>query len=171
MQSVQLNSILFFLLFLLHFVNSSQEHEISDNSHSTNKHSKQVLISFPLRNPSYPWFQNVRYRFPENLKDFSKGITNIRICVWQLQMTPELSFEIKVHGFLLWAAFGFLIPLGIPAIRMSNREQCERRLKTIFYIHACLQASFIRHVDFLIHLCSSITKKYYNISRQYLYRV
>lgn len=96
MQTVRINSILFFLLFLLHFVNSSEEHEIPDISHRTNKHTIH-------------------------------------------KMTPELSFEIKVHGFLLWASFGFLMPLGILAIRMSNWEQCERRLKTIFYIHACLQ--------------------------------
>ncbi|KAF7150686.1 hypothetical protein RHSIM_Rhsim02G0197100 [Rhododendron simsii] len=60
----------------------------------------------------------------------------------------KLAFEIKVHGFLLWASMGFLVPLGILAIRMSQREQCGRRLKIIFYIHACLQASSISHLNF-----------------------
>ncbi|KAM3306605.1 hypothetical protein P3S67_013475 [Capsicum chacoense] len=51
-----------------------------------------------------------------------------------------LSFQIILHGFLLWASMGFLIPIGILVIRMKNRyEQCGRRLKIIFYTYATLQ--------------------------------
>ncbi|KAH6836465.1 hypothetical protein C2S53_016524 [Perilla frutescens var. hirtella] len=55
------------------------------------------------------------------------------------KVTPELSFEIKVHGFLLWASVGFLMPAGILAKRMSNREESGKRLRIIFYIHAITQ--------------------------------
>ncbi|XP_010275091.2 PREDICTED: cytochrome b561 domain-containing protein At4g18260 [Nelumbo nucifera] len=54
-------------------------------------------------------------------------------------MSPELSFEIALHGFLLWASMGFLMPVGILLIRMSNREECGRRLKVLFHFHVILQ--------------------------------
>uniref|UniRef100_A0A5B7BM48 Cytochrome b561 domain-containing protein n=1 Tax=Davidia involucrata TaxID=16924 RepID=A0A5B7BM48_DAVIN len=55
------------------------------------------------------------------------------------ELSPKLSFEITLHGFLLWGSMGFLMPVGILIIRMSNREECGRRLKIMFYIHASLQ--------------------------------
>lgn len=49
-----------------------------------------------------------------------------------------LSFQIILHGFLLWVSMGFLMPIGILIIRMTNRhEECGTRLKII---HATLQA-------------------------------
>ncbi|KAK4275584.1 hypothetical protein QN277_018640 [Acacia crassicarpa] len=56
-----------------------------------------------------------------------------------LKMNPRLLYEIKVHGFLLWASMGFLMPVGIIAIRLSIREKDQRRQKNIFYVHAVLQ--------------------------------
>lgn len=58
-----------------------------------------------------------------------------------LQLSHKLMSEITLHGFLLWASMGFLMPIGILTIRMSNREECRRRLKILFYIHAISQAS------------------------------
>lgn len=55
------------------------------------------------------------------------------------KMSCSLLFDITLHGFLLWASMGFLMPVGILIIRMSNREQCGRRLKFYFYIHTILQ--------------------------------
>ncbi|XP_022940300.1 cytochrome b561 domain-containing protein At4g18260-like isoform X1 [Cucurbita moschata] len=57
----------------------------------------------------------------------------------QKQISSSLLFDITLHGFLLWASMGFLMPVGILVIRMSNREQCGRRLKFYFYIHTILQ--------------------------------
>ncbi|KAL3508950.1 hypothetical protein ACH5RR_028351 [Cinchona calisaya] len=57
----------------------------------------------------------------------------------KIQMTPELSCEIAIHGFLLWASMGFLVPVGILIMRKSYREECGRRLKILFYIHAVFQ--------------------------------
>ncbi|XP_009777672.1 cytochrome b561 domain-containing protein At4g18260-like isoform X1 [Nicotiana sylvestris] len=54
-------------------------------------------------------------------------------------LTPELSYQIMLHGFLLWTSMGFLMPIGILIIRMSYRQECRRRLKIILYIHATLQ--------------------------------
>ncbi|KAG5552104.1 hypothetical protein RHGRI_010259 [Rhododendron griersonianum] len=55
MQSVGIESILFFLLFLLHLVDSYQEQEKKDNSHSTSNHtihkgkqSKKCMVFCPL---------------------------------------------------------------------------------------------------------------------------
>ncbi|KAI3990010.1 hypothetical protein MKX01_003713 [Papaver californicum] len=55
------------------------------------------------------------------------------------KMNPKLSFEITVHGFVLWVSMGFLMPLGLLIIRMSNTEICGRRLKLLFYLHVTLQ--------------------------------
>ncbi|XVF71212.1 hypothetical protein PTKIN_Ptkin12aG0018000 [Pterospermum kingtungense] len=54
-------------------------------------------------------------------------------------VSHKLMFEITVHGFLLWASMGFLMPIGILAIRMSNREECGRRHKILLYVHAVSQ--------------------------------
>ncbi|XP_044494721.1 cytochrome b561 domain-containing protein At2g30890-like [Mangifera indica] len=56
------------------------------------------------------------------------------------QLSPKLLFEITVHGFLLWASMGLLIPVGILIIRMSNRIESGRRHRIIFYAHAISQA-------------------------------
>ncbi|KAK8546657.1 hypothetical protein V6N12_027433 [Hibiscus sabdariffa] len=57
------------------------------------------------------------------------------------KVSHKLMFEITLHGFLLWTSMGFLMPVGILAIRMSNREECGRRLQMLFYVHAVSQAS------------------------------
>ncbi|PSR98683.1 Cytochrome b561 domain-containing protein [Actinidia chinensis var. chinensis] len=48
--------------------------------------------------------------------------------------------DITIHGLLLWASIGFLMPLGILTIRMSDREASRRRSKIPFYFHATFQA-------------------------------
>ncbi|KAL1562838.1 cytochrome b561 domain-containing protein-like protein [Salvia divinorum] len=55
------------------------------------------------------------------------------------KVTPELVFEIKLHGILLWASVGLLMPAAILVKRMSNREESGKRLRIIFYIHAITQ--------------------------------
>ncbi|XP_012472363.1 cytochrome b561 domain-containing protein At4g18260 [Gossypium raimondii] len=54
-------------------------------------------------------------------------------------ISHKLMFEITLHGFLLWASMGFLMPIGILAIRMSNGEECGRKLQILFYVHAVSQ--------------------------------
>lgn len=71
------------------------------------------------------------------------------------QLSPRLTSEIILHGFLLWTSMGFLMPLAILAVRMSNREQCGRRLRILIYIHAILQASTL-----LFSLSLSVNQKY-----------
>ncbi|KAF5784944.1 putative cytochrome b561/ferric reductase transmembrane [Helianthus annuus] len=51
----------------------------------------------------------------------------------------RLSSQIVIHAFLLWASMGFLIPIGILTIRLSNREVQGRRLRIMFFIHAVTQ--------------------------------
>ncbi|GMJ16107.1 hypothetical protein like AT2G30890 [Hibiscus trionum] len=55
------------------------------------------------------------------------------------KVNHKLMFEIELHGFLLWASMGFLMPVGILAIRMSNTQECGRRLKILFYVHVVSQ--------------------------------
>ncbi|KAI6697146.1 hypothetical protein NL676_017265 [Syzygium grande] len=55
------------------------------------------------------------------------------------KLSSRLLFEITLHGFLLWASLGLLMPLGVLIIRMSKAEECGRRLKTYFRAHAILQ--------------------------------
>lgn len=70
-------------------------------------------------------------------------------------ISHRLSLQIVIHGFLLWASMGFLIPVGILAIRLSNREENERRLRIMFCIHAVTQASFANHLH-LINILNHI---------------
>ncbi|CAI9784343.1 unnamed protein product [Fraxinus pennsylvanica] len=55
------------------------------------------------------------------------------------KINPQLLFEIKLHGFLLWASIGFLMPVGILVMRKSNGEESIRRQRIIFYIHVVTQ--------------------------------
>ncbi|KAF5822252.1 putative cytochrome b561/ferric reductase transmembrane [Helianthus annuus] len=58
----------------------------------------------------------------------------------QHKMNSRLIFDIKLHGILLWASMGFLMPLGVIIIRTVNKEECSpRKLKAVIYIHAILQ--------------------------------
>lgn len=56
------------------------------------------------------------------------------------KLNPKLVYEIKVHGFMLWASMGVLMPIGIISIRlMSIKGQpliCFRRL---FFLHVTSQ--------------------------------
>ncbi|KAL2494548.1 Cytochrome [Forsythia ovata] len=52
----------------------------------------------------------------------------------------QKTLDITLHGILLWASMGFLMPLGVLTIRMSSTEECHRtRRKILFYVHAILQ--------------------------------
>ncbi|XP_058200992.1 cytochrome b561 domain-containing protein At2g30890-like isoform X2 [Rhododendron vialii] len=55
------------------------------------------------------------------------------------QNNHKMTSEMTVHGLLLWASMGLLMPLGILTIRMSNREKCRRWFKLLFYMHVILQ--------------------------------
>ncbi|MBA0574990.1 hypothetical protein Golob_024576, partial [Gossypium lobatum] len=58
------------------------------------------------------------------------------------KVSHKLMFEIILHGIILWASMGFLVPVGILAIRMSNKEEeCGTRHQVLFYVHAVSQAS------------------------------
>ncbi|XP_060196074.1 cytochrome b561 domain-containing protein At4g18260-like [Lycium barbarum] len=56
------------------------------------------------------------------------------------KVNSQRIFDIEIHGILLWASMGFLMPAGILTIRLSNTEECSRtKLKVLFYVHAILQ--------------------------------
>ncbi|GFQ01146.1 cytochrome b561 domain-containing protein at4g18260 [Phtheirospermum japonicum] len=51
------------------------------------------------------------------------------------------TLDIQVHGILLWASMGFLMPVGILAMRMSSctKDLHPSRHKILFYVHAISQ--------------------------------
>ncbi|CAA3014227.1 cytochrome b561 domain-containing At4g18260-like [Olea europaea subsp. europaea] len=55
-------------------------------------------------------------------------------------VNSQKTLDITLHGILLWASMGFLMPLGVLTIRMSSTEEHHRtRRKILFYVHAILQ--------------------------------
>ncbi|CAN8315458.1 unnamed protein product [Cochlearia groenlandica] len=56
------------------------------------------------------------------------------------KLNPKLVYEIKVHGFILWAAMGVLMPIGIILIRlMSIKDQSLITLRRLFFLHITSQ--------------------------------
>ncbi|XP_010510275.1 PREDICTED: cytochrome b561 domain-containing protein At2g30890-like isoform X1 [Camelina sativa] len=56
------------------------------------------------------------------------------------KLNPKLVYEIKVHGFMLWASMGVLMPIGIISIRlMSIKDQSSITLRRLFFLHVSSQ--------------------------------
>ncbi|KAJ0232897.1 Cytochrome b561 domain-containing protein [Hirschfeldia incana] len=55
-------------------------------------------------------------------------------------LSNQMITSIKLHGILLWASMGFLMPMGILFIRMANKANENRRnVKVFFYLHVIFQ--------------------------------
>ncbi|XP_044496734.1 cytochrome b561 domain-containing protein At4g18260 isoform X2 [Mangifera indica] len=51
-----------------------------------------------------------------------------------------MASNITVHGLLLWASMGLLMPVGILTIRMSSKKETgSKEAKVFFYLHIVLQ--------------------------------
>ncbi|XP_024005776.1 cytochrome b561 domain-containing protein At4g18260 [Eutrema salsugineum] len=69
---------------------------------------------------------------PSNLK--SKG------SLVQDKLSHQRINSIKLHGILLWASMGFLMPMGILFIRVANKaNENGRKVKVFFYFHVIFQ--------------------------------
>lgn len=55
------------------------------------------------------------------------------------KLSPRIEFYVTVHGLLLWVSMGFIMPVGILAIRMCHTEEYGRRRRLLFYFHVILQ--------------------------------
>ncbi|KAK6932222.1 Cytochrome b561/ferric reductase transmembrane [Dillenia turbinata] len=55
------------------------------------------------------------------------------------KLSNKMIFDIALHGLLLWTSMGFLTPIGILIIRISNKEDSRRKFKILFYFHTILQ--------------------------------
>ncbi|EFH55543.1 predicted protein [Arabidopsis lyrata subsp. lyrata] len=56
------------------------------------------------------------------------------------KLNPKLVYEIKVHGFMLWASMGVLLPIGIISIRLiSIKDQPIITLRRLFFLHVISQ--------------------------------
>ncbi|KAG8086434.1 hypothetical protein GUJ93_ZPchr0010g9807 [Zizania palustris] len=56
-----------------------------------------------------------------------------------LELTPKLSFQLKLHAFLLWSSVGFLMPMGVLLIRISNNVKSTKSINVLFYCHVASQ--------------------------------
>ncbi|KAI4298255.1 hypothetical protein L6164_031835 [Bauhinia variegata] len=56
------------------------------------------------------------------------------------KVSPQKTSDIALHGLLLWASMGFLMPLGILITRMSSREEPgSMKNRVFFYLHVAFQ--------------------------------
>ncbi|KAE8720022.1 Cytochrome b561 domain-containing protein [Hibiscus syriacus] len=55
------------------------------------------------------------------------------------KLSSEMVSYISVHGLLLWASMGLLMPVGILTIRLADKEEAGKRVKFLFYLHAIFQ--------------------------------
>ncbi|PWZ33669.1 hypothetical protein Zm00014a_033138 [Zea mays] len=56
-----------------------------------------------------------------------------------LEVTPGVSFQLRLHALFHWSSFGFLMPLGIILVRMSSKCRGGRCVRALFYCHAISQ--------------------------------
>ncbi|XP_019058011.1 PREDICTED: cytochrome b561 domain-containing protein At4g18260 [Tarenaya hassleriana] len=59
---------------------------------------------------------------------------------FQDKLSHQMTYNIKIHGLLLWVSMGFLMPLGVLSIRMANKfNDSGRKVKVFFCLHAISQ--------------------------------
>ena len=87
--------------------------------------------------------------YTDRLSMCGRSTFNYWLLIWTTssshiqQLSPKMVSDINLHGVLLWASMGFLMPLGVITVRMSHREEGGRR-KALVYLHVVLQVnSFI----------------------------
>ncbi|KAL6614774.1 hypothetical protein ACP70R_037044 [Stipagrostis hirtigluma subsp. patula] len=60
-----------------------------------------------------------------------------------LEMTPKVSFQLKLHALFHWTSFGFLMPVGILLVRMSSKSRNGRCVRVLFYCHVISQIAAV----------------------------
>lgn len=60
-----------------------------------------------------------------------------------LELTPKVSFQLKLHALFHWSSFGFLMPVGILLVRMSSKSKSGRCIRVLFYCHAISQIAAV----------------------------
>ncbi|KAI3456030.1 hypothetical protein Pfo_012693 [Paulownia fortunei] len=75
-----------------------------------------------------------------SLYDQNKAVIPHNNAISKQHVNSQKTFDIVVHGILLWASMGFLMPVGILTMRMSSTRDCHQTMhKILFYLHAILQ--------------------------------
>ncbi|XP_062217382.1 cytochrome b561 domain-containing protein At2g30890-like [Phragmites australis] len=59
------------------------------------------------------------------------------------EMTPKVSFQLKLHALFHWSSFGFLMPVGIILVRMSTKSQNGRCVRFLFCCHVISQIAAV----------------------------
>lgn len=91
-------------------------------------------------------FSSSSSSYTDRLTTCGRSIFNYWLLIWTpsslhiQQLSPKMVSDINLHGVLLWASMGFLMPLGVITVRMSHREEGGRR-KALVYLHFVLQVN------------------------------
>ncbi|KAI5671238.1 hypothetical protein M9H77_11602 [Catharanthus roseus] len=56
-----------------------------------------------------------------------------------IQEDSPKTFDVVIHGILLWASMAFLMPVGILIIRMASTRATTSSFKLFYYLHSTLQ--------------------------------
>lgn len=126
-----LAGLIILILLLPSVCSSSHEHGSMSNVHSSQKQKIHEVM----------YLHSIIFQCNSNMWTFKElYLESYCLFAFWFQISPELSFQIRLHGFVLWASVGFLMPVSIVIKRMSNKEESGRKLRIIFYAHAITQA-------------------------------
>ncbi|KAF7145168.1 hypothetical protein RHSIM_Rhsim04G0082400 [Rhododendron simsii] len=140
MQPVRIESILFFLLFLLHLVNSYQEQENADNSHSTNNHTihkstfvlqtLSVLLATAGAIISAIYFDNTFNNTHQRMGLALYGAIWLQACIGCLR--PHRGSRVRsVWFFVHWALGTSVSAFGIINVYTGLQGYKERTSKSV----------------------------------------
>uniref|UniRef100_A0A0E0D6C4 Cytochrome b561 domain-containing protein n=1 Tax=Oryza meridionalis TaxID=40149 RepID=A0A0E0D6C4_9ORYZ len=75
---------------------------------------------------------------PDSLNQSYKAVQPLEV-IASSPLTPKLSLQLKLHAFLLWSSVGFLMPIGVLLIRVTNNVKSTRSIRILFYCHVASQ--------------------------------
>ncbi|KAI8558679.1 hypothetical protein RHMOL_Rhmol04G0115500 [Rhododendron molle] len=134
MQSLRIESILFFLLFLLHLVDSYQEQEKKDNGHSTSNHTIHKTLSVLLATAgaimSVIYFDNTFYNTHQRMGLALYGAIWLQACIGCLR--PHRGSRVRsVWFFVHWALGTSVSAFGIINVYTGLQAYKERTSRSV----------------------------------------
>uniref|UniRef100_A0A3Q7FNI9 Cytochrome b561 domain-containing protein n=8 Tax=Solanum TaxID=4107 RepID=A0A3Q7FNI9_SOLLC len=113
--------------------------------HRVRHHCIQIIKTATIpaklcKRESTKQFHDSKIKFPLVFKKVRPPSRKLKTTYKATKPNLFMIFDIEIHGILLWASMGFLMPAGILTIRFSNTEECSTtKLKILFYVHGTLQ--------------------------------
>ncbi|KAK4386484.1 60S ribosomal protein L18a [Sesamum angolense] len=112
--------------------------------HRVRPHCIQIIKTATIpaklcKRESTKQFHDSKIKFPLVFRKNEAGMHR-NSSINKQRENSQKAFDITVHGILLWASMGFLMPVGILTIRMSSTKECRPSTrKILFYVHAVVQ--------------------------------